>query len=371
MANPHAIPIVLPEADRGRLQGWVRRRKTGQALAIRARIVLACAEPGSTNGGVAAALGVSRPTVALWRRRFAERGPEGLLDEPRPGAPRKITDEQVERAVATTLEAAPADATHWSTRSPAGATGLSQTAVCRIWRAFAPKPHRTETFKLSTDPLFVEKVRDIVGLYLAPPDRALVLCVDEKPQIQAVERTAPVLPMRPGQPERRTHDYLRHGTLDLFAALDAKTGTVIGQCRPRHRAREFRAFLDTIEASVPSDLEVHLVLDNLRTHKTGLIQDWLAKRSRWHLHFTPTSASWLNLVEGWFALLALRQIRRGVFPTVEALEAAIHRHIEATNADPRPFVWTKSADDILDGVRRFCQRTSDANKRQETSNSGH
>ena len=217
----------------------------------------------------------------------------------------------------------------------------------------------------------VEKVRDIVGLYLAPPDRALVLCVDEKPQIQAVERTAPVLPMRPGQPERRTHDYRRHGTLDLFAALDAKTGTVIGQCRPRHRAQEFRAFLDTIEASVPSDLEVHLVLDNLRTHKTGLIQDWLAKRSRYHLHFTPTSASWLNLVEGWFALLTLRQIRRGVFPTVEALEAAIHRHIEATNADPRPFVWTKSADEILDSVRRFCQRTADVNKRQETSNSGH
>ena len=371
MANPHAIPIVLSEADRGRLQGWVRRRKTGQALATRARVVLACAEPGSTNGGVAAALGVSRPTVALWRRRFAERGPEGLLDEPRPGAPRKITDEQVERAITATLEAAPADATHWSTRSLARATGLSQTAVCRIRRAFALKPHRTETFKLSTDPLFVEKVRDIVGLYLSPPDRALVLCVDEKPQIQAVERTAPVLPMRPGQPERRTHDYRRHGTLDLFAALDAKTGTVIGQCRPRHRAQEFRAFLDTIEASVPSDLEVHLVLDNLRTHKTGLIQDWLAKRSRYHLHFTPTSASWLNLVEGWFALLTLRQIRRGVFPTVEALEAAIHRHIEATNADPRPFVWTKSADEILDSVRRFCQRTADVNKRQETSNSGH
>ena len=271
MANPHAIPIVLSEADRGRLQGWVRRRKTGQALATRARVVLACAEPGSTNGGVAAALGVSRPTVALWRRRFAERGPEGLLDEPRPGAPRKITDEQVERAITATLEAAPADATHWSTRSLARATGLSQTAVCRIWRAFALKPHRAETFKLSKDPLFVEKVRDIVGLYLSPPDRALVLCVDEKPQVQAVERTAPVLPMRPGQPERRTHDYLRHGTTDLFAALDAKTGMVIGACHRRHRAPEFRAFLDEIDRRVPPDLEVHLVLDNLRTHKTGLI----------------------------------------------------------------------------------------------------
>ena len=371
MANPHAIPITLSQADRSQLQGWVRRRKTGQALATRACIALACAEPSSPNGGVAAALGVSRPTVALWRRRFAERGPDGLLDEPRPGAPRKITDEQVERAVTTTLEATPADATHWSTRSLARATGLSQTAVVRIWRAFALKPHRVETFKLSTDPLFVEKVRDIVGLYLSPPERALVLCVDEKPQIQAVERTAPVLPMRPGQPERRTHDYRRHGTLDLFAALDARTGTVIGQCRPRHRAQEFRAFLDEIDHRVPSDLEVHLVLDNLRTHKTALIRDWLAKRPRYHLHFTPTSASWINLVEGWFALLTLRQIRRGVFPTIEALEAAIRRYIEATNADPHPFVWTKSADDILDSVRRFCQRTMDVSKRQETSNSIH
>jgi transposase len=371
MANPHAILITLTKADRARLEAWVRRRKTAQALARRARIVLACAEPGATNGGVAQALGVSRMTVALWRQRFAERGPDGLLDEPRPGAPRTITDAQVEHAVTTTLEATPADATHWSSRSLARATGLSQTAVCRIWRAFALKPHRVETFKLSKDPLFIEKVRDIVGLYLAPPDRALVLCVDEKPQVQAVERTAPVLPMRPGQPERRTHDYIRHGTTDLFAALDAKTGTVIGACHRRHRASEFRAFLDEIDRSVPPDLEVHLVLDNLRTHKTGLIQDWLAKRPRYHLHFTPTSASWINLVEGWFALLALRQIRRGVFPTVEALEMAIRHHIEATNAHPRPFVWTKSADDILNSVRRFCQRTADVNKCQETSNSTH
>jgi transposase len=371
MANPRAVPITLSADNRARLQGWARRRKTAQALATRARVVLACAEPGSTNGGVAQALGVSRPTVALWRRRFAERGPDGLLDEPRPGAPRKISDEQVERAVTTTLEATPPDATHWSTRSLARATGLSQTAVCRIWRAFALQPHRVDTFKLSTDPLFVDKVRDIVGLYLAPPDRALVLCVDEKPQIQAVERTAPVLPVRPGQPERRTHDYRRHGTLDLFAALDARTGTVIGQCRPRHRAQEFRAFLDEIDRSVPPDLDVHLVLDNLRTHKTAQIRDWLAKRPRYHLHFTPTSASWLNLVEGWFALLTLRQLRRGVFPSVEALEAAIRRHIEATNADPRPFVWTKTADEILDSVRRFCLRTTAVAECQATSNSGH
>ena len=371
MASPHAIPITISADDEARLQGWARRRKTAQALATRARIVLACAEPGRTNGSVAQALGVSRPTVALWRRRFAERGLDGLLDEPRPGAPRRITDEQVERAVTTTLEATPPDATHWSTRSLARATGLSQTAVVRIWRAFALQPHRAETFKLSTDPLFVEKVRDIVGLYSAPPDRALVLCVDEKPSIQAVERTAPVLPMRPGQPERRTHDYKRHGTLDLFAALDARTGAVIGQCRPRHRAQEFRAFLDAIDGAVPPDLDVHLVLDNLRTHKTRLIQDWLAKRPRYHLHFTPTSASWLNRVEGRFALLTARQLRRGVFPTVEALEAAIRRYIEATNADPRPFAWTKSADDILDSVRRFCLRTVTTGERQATSNSAH
>jgi transposase len=360
MANPHAIPITLSDADRGQLQGWVRRRKTGQALATRARIVLACAAPGSTNGGVAAALGVSRPTVALWRRRFARRGLDGLLDEPRPGAPRKITDAQVEQAVVTTLEASPADATHWSTRSLARVTGLSQTAVCRIWRAFALKPYRMETFKLSKDPLFVEKVRDIVGLYLAPPDRALVLCVDEKPSIQALERTAPVLPMRPGQVERHTHDYIRHGTTDLFAALDVATGKVIGACRRRHRASEFRAFLDLIDRGVPSGLEVHLVLDNAATHKTPLIHRWLAKRPRYRLHFTPTSASWLNMVEGWFALLTARQLRRGTFRSTRALEQAIRAYIAGTNQDPKPFVWAKSADDILASVQRFCQRTSNS-----------
>ena len=358
MANPHAIPITLSDADRSQLRGWVRRRKTGQALATRARIVLACAEPGSTNGGVAAALGVSRPTVALWRRRFAERGPDGLLDEPRPGAPRRITDEQVERAVTTTLEAAPAGATHWSTRSLARATGLSQTAVVRIWRAFALKPHRVETFKLSTDPLFVEKVRDIVGLYLSPPDRALVLCVDEKSQVQALDRTQPLLPLRPGQAERRTHDYTRHGTTSLFAALDVRAGTIIGRCFPRHRAAEFRRFLDDIDAQVPPDLDVHLVLDNLRTHKTGLIRDWLAKRPRYHVHFTPTSASWLNLVECWFALLSRRRLARGAFTSVQDLERAILAYVAETNADPKPFTWTKTADDVLGSVARFCQRTS-------------
>jgi transposase len=360
MPSPHAVPIVLTTADRTTLEGWTRRRKTAQALAMRARIVLACAVPGATNGGVAQALGVSRPTVATWRNRFAERGPDGLLDEPRPGAPRQITDAQIERAVVTTLEATPPNATHWSSRGLAAATGLSQTAVVRIWRAFALQPHRVETFKLSRDPLFVDKVRDIVGLYLSPPERALVLCVDEKPSIQALERTAPVLPMRPGQVERHTHDYVRHGTTDLFAALDVASGKVIGACKGRHRAAEFRAFLDLIDRSVPPDLDLHLVLDNAATHKAPSIRRWLAKRPRYHLHFTPTSASWLNMVESWFATLTARQIRRGTFRSTRALEQAIRAYIAQTNAAPKPFIWTRPADDILASVQRFCQRTSNS-----------
>jgi transposase len=358
--GPRPAPLTLTPADREVLERWTRRRTTAQALALRARIVLACVEPGATNSGVARALRVSRPTVVTWRRRFAARGPDGLLDEPRPGAPRTITDADVERVITLTLEATPPDATHWSTRSLARAAGMSQTAVARIWRAFALRPHRAETFKLSRDPLFIEKVRDIVGLYLNPPDRALVLCVDEKPQIQAKAPTAPVLPMRPGQAERRTHDYVRHGTTDLFAALDVTAGRVIGACHPRHRSLEFRAFLDQIEANVPADLEVHLILDNAATHKTRLIRDWLAKRPRYHVHFTPTSASWLNLVESWFALLSARQLKRGAFRSTGELEEAIRRYIAVTNAAPKPFVWTKSADEILASVTRFCQRTSNS-----------
>jgi transposase len=282
------------------------------------------------------------------------------------GAAHAITDGQVERAVVTALEATPPNATHWSTRSLAAATGLSQSAVVRIWRAFALQPHRAETFKLSKDPLFVDKVRDIVGLYMSPPDRALVLCVDEKPQMQARERTAPVLPLRPGQVERHTHDYVRHGTADLFAALDVKTGKVSGACRPRHRAREFRAFLDRIDRGVPSALDVHPVLDNAAIHKTPLIRRWLAKRPRYHLHFTPTPGSWLDLVEVWSALLtAARQLRRGTFRSTHvALEQAIRAYIASTNQDPKPFVWTKSADDIpasvQASVQRLCQRTSNS-----------
>jgi transposase len=358
--GPKAVPLELSEAERTELRRLLRRRGVGQALAQRIRVVLACAELGATNLGVAEALGVSRQTVATWRGRFAGHRLEGLVDAPRSGAPRSIGDEAVEHLVALTLEEAPRNATHWSTRSMARRAGMSQTAVSRIWRAFGLRPHRMETFKLSSDPAFVDKVRDVVGLYLTPPERALVLCVDEKPQIQAARGTAPAFPMRPGQAERRTHDYRRHGTTDLFAALDVRAGTVIGACKERHRAVEFRAFLDQVEAAVPADLDVHLVLDNLKTHKTRLVHDWLVKRPRWQLHFTPTSASWLNLAECWFALLSRRRLQRGAFTGTDDLEAAIHAYIAETNADPKPFVWTKTADDILASVARFCRRTSNS-----------
>ena len=351
-------PLTLTDAERETLERWARRAKTAQAVAQRARVILGCAA-GRTNTAVAHELRLTKQTVGKWRHRFLARRLDGLLDEPRPGAPRTITDAQVERVLTRTLESTPVDATHWSTRSMAKASGLSRSAVHRIWRAFALQPHRTETFKLSADPLFIEKVRDIVGLYLQPPDRALVLCVDEKSQIQALDRTQPLLPMRPGQVERRTHDYARHGTTSLFAALDTKTGTVIGQLHRRHRSIEFRKFLDTIDAAVPADLDVHLILDNYGTHKTALIRRWLARRPRFHVHFTPTSASWLNLVERWFAALTQKQIKRGAHPSTRALEAAIRQYIAVTNEAPKPFVWTKTADEILASVARFCHRISE------------
>src|SRR5580698_2140063 len=359
MPGPAAVKIVLRENERFELEARVRRRKIARADAMRAEIVLLAAE-GLNNCAIADEIGVSRMTVLSWRQRFAARRLDGLDDEPRCGAPRKIGDEKITEVVTKTLEAMPADATHWSTRSMAKASGLSVSTVHRIWNAFSLAPHRSETFKLSTDPQFVEKVRDIVGLYLDPPERALVLCVDEKSQIQALDRTQPLLPMRPGQVERRSHDYKRHGTTSLFAALDVSSGLVIGECHRRHRSTEFRKFLDTIDQSVPASLDVHLILDNYGTHKTTTIRAWLAKRPRFHVHFTPTSASWINLVERWFATLTEKQIRRGAHRSVRELETAIRSYLEITNQSPKPFVWTKTADEILASVARFCARTSGA-----------
>ncbi len=354
--RPKARLVVAP-SERQALERWSRRAKTAQALALRARIVLLCAT-GATNAAVAQELRVSPQMVCKWRGRFIARRLDGLLDEPRPGAPRRVRDEQVERVIVRTLESTPSDATHWSVRSMAKAVGMKPTTIHRIWRAFALQPHRSESFKLSRDPLFVEKVRDIVGLYLNPPDKAVVLCADEKSQIQALERTQPLLPMRPGQAERRTHDYQRHGTTSLFAALDFKVGKVIGECHRRHRSLEFRKFLDTIDANVPQKFEAHLIIDNYGTHKTAAIQRWLLRHPRFHLHFTPTGASWLNLVERWFATLTTKQIRRGSFRSTRELETAIQRYLQTHNDHPKPFIWTKTADQILESVARFCQRTS-------------
>lgn len=351
--------LILNDEEQETLQRWSRRPTTAKALAQRAQIILDCAE-GKSSDDVAALNRVTRQTVGKWRSRFSSNRLDGLLDEPRPGAPRSISDGQVEDVITRTLETRPRGATHWSTRSMAKASGLSQSAVSRIWRAFALQPHRTETFKLSQDPLFIEKVRDIVGLYMDPPERALVLCVDEKSQIQALDRMQPILPMRPGQIERRTHDYKRYGTTSLFAALDSKTGTVIGQCHKRHRSVEFRKFLNTIDKAVPPGLDVHLILDNYGTHKTPMIRRWLAKRPRYHLHFTPTGASWLNLVERWFAALTEKQLRRGSHRSTRQLENAIMEFLEITNEEAKPFVWTKTAEDIFNSLSLFCKRINDS-----------
>jgi transposase len=328
-------------------------------LASRARIVLACAEGGS-DVQVGARLGVHRNTVGKWRQRYLADGLDGLLDEPRPGRPRTISDAQVEDVIVRTLETTPKDATHWSTRSMAAQVGLSQTAVSRIWRTFGLQPHRSETWKLSRDPLFIDKVRDVVGLYLAPPERAVVLCVDEKSQIQALDRTAPILPLLPGTPARATHDYRRAGTSSLYAALDLTSGQVIGALHQRHRAIEFKQFLQRIDREVPAELGVHLVLDNSSTHKTPQIQRWLSAHPRFVLHFTPTSASWLNLVERWFAELTQKLLRRGTHRSVAELNADIRAWIETWNTDPRPYVWVKTADQILDSIARYCTRINDS-----------
>lgn len=348
-----AVTVDLSEVERAELMSLSARRNTAQALALRARIVLACAR-GEQNKTVAAQLAIDVNTVSKWRRRFVEHRIDGLRDEPRSGAPRTIDDVRIEATIVQTLESLPPGATHWSSRGMARASGLSVSTVQRIWRAFGLQPHRMETFKLSTDPNFVAKVRDVVGLYVSPPAHAVVLCVDEKSQIQALDRSQPMLPMRPGQAARRTHDYTRHGTTSLFAALDIATGRVIGKCYPQHRATEFRHFLDEIEAAVPRNLDVHLVMDNYATHKAPLVRDWLLKRPRWHVHLTPTSSSWLNQVERFFALLTDRQIKRGIHRSVGALHTAIKAFIDQHNAEPKPFRWTKSADDILASIERFC-----------------
>src|SRR5580698_5221847 len=359
MARRRLEPLELTEEEHSELAALAARRKTAQALALRARIVLACAE-GGPNKEVAARLHVDEATVSKWRRRFVERRIDGLHDEPRSGAPRTIDDAHIEAVIVATLESLPANATHWSSRGMAKAIGISVSSVQRIWRAFGLQPDRMETFKLSTDPNFVAKVRDIVGLYVSPPAHAIVLCVDEKSQIQALDRSQPMWPMRPGRPARRSHDYIRHGTTSLFAALDIATGQVIGKCYPRHRAAEFRKFLDEIEANVPCNLDVHLVMDNYATHKTPLIRRWLARRPRWQVHYTPTSSSWLNQVERFFALLTDKQIRRGIYRSIAALRKDISAFIDQHNADPKPFRWTKSADDILASIERFCVHNTPA-----------
>jgi transposase len=360
MARPKP-ELVLSDDERRTLTRWADRPKSTQRLALRARIVLACAgEP--SNKAVARQLGICRTTVGTWRSRFVARRLDGLTDAPRPGAPRTVTDEAVERVVTRTLEAMPANATHWSTRRMAEASGLSQSTVGRIWRAFGLKPHRADTFKLSTDPYFVEKVRDIVGLYLSPPEGAIVLCVDEKPQVQALERTQPVLPLAPARTERATHDYTRHGTTSLFAALNVGTGAVIGRCHRRHRHQEFVKFLDHVHATLPREpgVSVHVVLDNYATHKTAAVKRWFLRHPEYHLHFTPTSASWLNQVERFFAKITEDRIRRGVFTSVPQLERAIADYLAEHNESPKPFVWTADADAILDRLKRVCERTSDS-----------
>jgi transposase len=359
MPSPKLEPVVLTDEERQVLTAWSRRRNTAQALALRSRVVLRCAE-GGTIGQAAAELGVSRDMVSKWRSRFLVGRLEGLSDEPRPGRPRLITDERVEEVITKTLEETPGRDTHWSTRSMASATGMSQSAISRIWRAFGLKPHAIETWKLSTDPQFVDKVRDVVGLYMAPPENALVLAVDEKSQMQAIDRTAPTLPIMPTTPARMTHDYVRHGTTSLFAAFDISSGSVIAQHYRRHRHQEFLRFLNLIDAAVPKDLDLHLVLDNYATHKTPRVKNWLIRHPRFHLHFTPTSSSWLNLVERWFAELTTRKLRRSAHRSVTELEADVRRWINEWNTDPKPFVWTKTADQILDTLATYCGRINDS-----------
>lgn len=359
MPSPVAPAVALSDAERAQLIAWTRRATSANALATRSRIVLAAAE-GLGNTAVAARVGVEVSTARRWRNRFLAQRLEGLLDEPRPGRPRTVTDDRVEAIITRTLETTPRDATHWSTRSLAAELGLSQSAVSRVWRAFGLQPHRQDSWKLSKDPQFIDKVRDVVGLYLDPPEAAVVLCVDEKSQIQALDRTAPVLPMLPGTPARATHDYVRAGTSSLYAALNLTSGAVISSLHARHRAIEFKKFLQKIDREVPAEYAVHVVLDNASTHKTPAVKRWLLAHPRFVLHFTPTSSSWLNLVERWFGELTTKKLQRGTHRSVRALNADIRDWITTWNDNPRPYIWTKTADQILDSIARYCGRINDS-----------
>ena len=356
--RPKAL-LELTDDERGQLQRWARRRKSSQALALRSRIVLACAA-GADNKTVAAELRCSAATVGKWRARFVEHRLEGLTDGERPGRPPSITAEQVEDVVVATLESVPANATHWSRAKMADRSGLSRSTIGRIWKAFDLKPHRAEGFKLSNDPLFVEKVYDVIGLYLNPPEAAVVLSVDEKSQVQALARSQPAFPMMPGMPEKRTHDYVRHGTTSLFAAFNVADGSVISSLHRRHRSTEFKKFLVKIDTEVSDDLDVHLICDNYGTHKHPAVAKWLAAHPRFHMHFTPTYSSWINQVERFFAFITADLLVRSDHRSVQALEKDIRAWVKAWNENPRPFIWTKSADEILASLGRLLQRTTGA-----------
>jgi transposase len=364
--GPKPKPIHLKAEQRAELERLTRRNRVNRGLAFRARVILMSAD-GIPGLRIAKKLRSTNQTICRWRKRFLDGGIDALYDESKPGTPRKITDDKLEEIVVKTLEEKPEGATHWSTRMMAKKTGWSQSQISRIWRTFGLKPHRASTYTLSKDPLFIEKVRDVVGLYMTPPANALVLSVDEKSQIQALNRTQPILPMRPGHEEKQTPDYDRHGTTTLFAALNVKTGKVIGKCYSRHRAQEFRKFLDHVEENVPADMDIHMILDNYGTHKTPIVHRWLLRHPRFHLHFIPTHSSWLNLVERWFALLTERQIKRGAHTSVNQLKATIEKFIAINNESPKPFVWTKTADEIFEKIARYSKGTLRAHSEKELS----